>query len=60
MENAVREALSPLPDDSATLHRRFARLGIGDRHKHLIRSAVSNLPLQAGQHDAARSLGLSS
>jgi hypothetical protein len=56
-ENAVREALSPLPDDSATLHRRFARLGIGDRHKHLIRSAVSQLPLQAGQHDAARSLG---
>ncbi|MEU9370842.1 hypothetical protein AB0D71_40575 [Streptomyces avermitilis] len=56
-EIAVREALSPLPDDSATLHRRFARHGIRDFHKHLIRSTVFNLPLPNGQHDAARSLG---
>lgn len=56
-EIAVREALSPLPEDSATLHRRFARHGIRDLHKHLIRSAVFNLSLPNGQHDAARSLG---
>ncbi|MFD5030449.1 hypothetical protein ACFWM0_08505 [Streptomyces sp. NPDC058405] len=55
--NAIRDALNPLPDNSATLHRRFARLGIRDRHTHLIRSAVAGLPLPAGQWDAARSLG---
>ncbi|MET9890240.1 hypothetical protein ABZZ47_08460 [Streptomyces sp. NPDC006465] len=52
----IREALSPLPDDSATLHRRFTRLGIRDHHRHLIRFAVANLQLHAGQHDAVRSL----
>ncbi|MGW7041464.1 hypothetical protein ACWGDT_01830 [Streptomyces avermitilis] len=56
-EIAVREALSPLPDDSAALHRRFARHGIRDLHKHLIRSTILNLPLPNRQHDAARSLG---
>lgn len=56
-ETAIREALNPLPDDSATLHRRFAQLGIRDRHTYLIRSAVADLPLPTGQRDAARSLG---
>ncbi|WP_406263031.1 hypothetical protein OHT93_00315 [Streptomyces sp. NBC_00191] len=56
-KNAVREALYPLPDDSATLHRRFVQHGIQDRHRRLIRSAVAGLPLPVGQWDAARSLG---
>lgn len=57
-QNAVRDALNPLPDDSATLHRHFARLGIRDCHMHLtlIRSAVAGLPLPTEQRDAARSL----
>ncbi|MGX1544713.1 hypothetical protein [Streptomyces adustus] len=53
---AIRGALGPLPDDPATLHRRFERLGIRDRHRHLIKSAVVGLPLPAEQADAARSL----
>nr|WTB30013.1 hypothetical protein OG781_11415 [Streptomyces sp. NBC_00830] len=57
VETAVREALNPLPDDSATLHRSLARLGIQDRHRYLIRSAVADLPLPAEQRDAARALG---
>ncbi|MER5688998.1 hypothetical protein [Streptomyces sp. NPDC002205] len=56
-QSAIREALNPLPDDSATLHRRFAPLGMGRRHMHLIRSAVANLPLPDDQREAARSLG---
>ncbi|MFF9819014.1 hypothetical protein [Streptomyces sp. NPDC014006] len=55
--NAIREALSPLPDDPAVLHRRFERLGIQDRHRHLIKSTVVGLPLPAEQEDAARALG---
>ncbi|MFG2479843.1 hypothetical protein [Streptomyces fagopyri] len=55
--NAVREALLPLPGDSATLHRRFARYGIRDRHTYLIQSAVADLPIPAEQRDAARALG---
>ncbi|SEF18058.1 hypothetical protein SAMN05428954_7172 [Streptomyces sp. 2112.3] len=55
---AIREALNPLPDDPATLHRRFTRLGIRDSAMHLmlIQAAVAGLPLSAGQQDAARSL----
>ncbi|WP_330456496.1 hypothetical protein OIB37_06090 [Streptomyces sp. NBC_00820] len=56
-KSAVHAALSPLPDDSDTLRRRFERLGIQDRHRHLIRSAVAALPLPAEQVDAARTLG---
>ncbi|WP_327424548.1 hypothetical protein OG763_39855 [Streptomyces sp. NBC_01230] len=55
--SAVRDALNPLPEDSATLHRRFARLGMDRRHVHLIRSAVADLPLPADQREPARSLG---
>lgn len=55
--SAIRDALNPLPDDSATLHRRFARLGMDRRHMHLIRSAVADLPLPDDQREAARSLG---
>ncbi|MFF8785189.1 hypothetical protein [Streptomyces sp. NPDC015125] len=57
-QSAIQDALNPLPDDSATLHRHFARLGIRDCHMHLmlIRSAVAGLPLPAGQGEAARSL----
>ncbi|MDH6229109.1 hypothetical protein [Streptomyces sp. MJP52] len=55
--SAVLEAFSPLPDDPATLHRRFERLGIRDRHRHLIRSTVAGLPLPAEQAAAARTLG---
>ncbi|MEV8036886.1 hypothetical protein [Streptomyces sp. NPDC086182] len=56
-KSAVREALTPLPADPATLHRRFERLGVQERHKHLIGSAVAGLPLRAGQVDGARALG---
>ncbi|WP_433436006.1 hypothetical protein [Nonomuraea sp. CA-141351] len=56
-KSAIREALSPLPDDPATLHRRFERLGIQDRHRHLIQSTVAGLPLPAEQLDVARTLG---
>ncbi|MFI1423107.1 hypothetical protein ACH4VX_35155 [Streptomyces sp. NPDC020731] len=55
--DAVREAFSPIPDDPATLHRRFLRLGVQDRHRHLIHSTVAGLSLQTGQVDAARTLG---
>ncbi|MCZ2525939.1 hypothetical protein [Streptomyces sp. HB2AG] len=55
--NAVGEALAPLPDDPVTLHHRFVRLGIRDRHSRPVRSAVAELPLPAGQWGAARSLG---
>ncbi|MGW2822793.1 hypothetical protein ACWC24_17650 [Streptomyces sp. NPDC001443] len=54
--SAVREALSPLPDDPATLHRRFERLGVQDRDRHLIEFIVVGLPLPAEQIDAARTL----
>ncbi|MFI9048299.1 hypothetical protein [Streptomyces sp. NPDC053427] len=56
-KDAVREALDPLPDDPAGLHRNFVRLGIQDGHGHLIRFAVAGLPLPAEQREAARSLG---
>jgi hypothetical protein len=56
-KSAIREAFSPLPDEPATLHRRFERLGIQDRHRHLIRSTVAGLPLPAEQTDVARTLG---
>ncbi|MFJ9817576.1 hypothetical protein ACIRU3_20350 [Streptomyces sp. NPDC101151] len=56
-KSAVREALSPLPDDPITLQRRFERLGIQDRHIHLIRSTVAGLPLPTDQVDVARTLG---
>ncbi|WP_331743709.1 hypothetical protein OH809_44885 (plasmid) [Streptomyces sp. NBC_00873] len=56
-KSAIREALSPLPDDPTTLHRRFERLGIQDRHRHLIRSTVAGLPMPAKQVDVARTLG---
>ncbi len=56
-KSAIREAFSPLPDDPATLHGRFERLGIQDRHRHLVRSTVAELPLPAEQADAARALG---
>lgn len=53
---AIRAALAPLPGDSPTLHQRFARLGVRDRHRHLIRSAVADLPLREEQRDTARAL----
>lgn len=46
MAGVVREALNPLPEDPATLHRRFAELGVRGRHRNLIRSAVAALPLR--------------
>ncbi|MFG2532985.1 hypothetical protein [Streptomyces sp. NPDC048516] len=57
-QGAIRDALNPLPDDSATLHSRFAQLGIRDSSMHLmlIQSAVAGLPLPTEQWDAARSL----
>ncbi|MFC9325544.1 hypothetical protein [Kitasatospora sp. NPDC057015] len=55
--HAVREAFSPFPDDPATLHRRFERLGIHDRHRHLVHSTVARLPLPAERADTARTLG---
>lgn len=57
-QGAIRDALNPLPANSAALHRRFAQLGIRDSPMHLmlIQSAVAGLPLPAGQCDAARSL----
>ncbi|MFG2479895.1 hypothetical protein [Streptomyces fagopyri] len=55
--NAVREALHPLPNDSATLRRRFGQYGIHDRHTYLIQSAVADLPLPPEQREAARALG---
>ncbi|MFD7709330.1 hypothetical protein [Streptomyces sp. NPDC059786] len=56
-QSALREALTPLPGDPATLHRRFERLGIEDRDRHLIKSTVAELPLPADQVDRARALG---
>ncbi|MEU0432010.1 hypothetical protein ABZ153_10295 [Streptomyces sp. NPDC006290] len=56
-KRAVREAFSPLPVDPVTLHRRFERLGIQDRHKHLITSIVAGLPQPVEQVDVARALG---
>ncbi|QKW07921.1 hypothetical protein HUT18_17520 [Streptomyces sp. NA04227] len=55
-KEALREALSPLPDDADTLHRRFERLGIRYRHRNPIRFAVAELPLPESQFDAARRL----
>ncbi|MGW1778779.1 hypothetical protein ACWCQQ_06500 [Streptomyces sp. NPDC002143] len=52
----IPEALQPLPEDPAALHRRFAELGVRGRHRHLILSAVAALPLPAEQHAAARVL----
>ncbi|WP_405968708.1 hypothetical protein [Streptomyces sp. NBC_00015] len=56
MAGAVREALNPLPEDPATLHRRFAELGVRGRHRNLIGSAVAALPLPADEHATARAL----
>ncbi|WP_405964272.1 hypothetical protein OG713_27195 [Streptomyces sp. NBC_00723] len=56
MAGVVREALNPLPEDPATLHRRFAELGVRGRHRNLIRSAVAALPLPADEHATARAL----
>lgn len=56
-KSGVLEALSPLPDNPATLRRRFERLRIQDRHRHLITSAVTGLPLPAEEVDAALALG---
>ncbi|MFJ5546132.1 hypothetical protein [Streptomyces sp. NPDC093225] len=53
---ALGEALTPLPADPATLLRRFARLGLRDRHHRLVRYAVADLPLPAGERAAARTL----
>ncbi|MFF3565260.1 hypothetical protein ACFYXS_34975 [Streptomyces sp. NPDC002574] len=53
---AIRAALDPLPGDSATLHHLFARLGVRNRHSHLVHSTVAGLPLPAGQWTAARAL----
>ncbi|GAB7108134.1 hypothetical protein JCM4814A_64480 [Streptomyces phaeofaciens JCM 4814] len=53
---AVRSALDPLPSDPATLHRRFAELGVRDRHRTLVRRVVAELPLPDERRDAARSL----
>lgn len=52
----IREALTPLPEDPAVLHRRFAELGVRGRHRHLIHSAVAALPLPADEHATARAL----
>ncbi|MGW4890786.1 hypothetical protein ACWEQL_00740 [Kitasatospora sp. NPDC004240] len=54
--DALRQALDPLPDDSAELHRRFARLGIDLTHRRYVRSAVLALPLPDGQRAAALAL----
>ncbi|MFE7935304.1 hypothetical protein ACFU6S_42590 [Streptomyces sp. NPDC057456] len=54
--DVIREALNPLPEDSATLHRRFAELGVRGRHRHLIQSAVAALPLPSDEHATARAL----
>ncbi|MFJ9018656.1 hypothetical protein ACIRPU_01505 [Streptomyces sp. NPDC102259] len=54
--DVIREALNPLPEDSATLHRRFAELGVRGRHRRLIQSAVAALPLPSDEHATARSL----
>nr|WP_108221738.1 hypothetical protein [Streptomyces sp. 303MFCol5.2] len=56
MAGVVREALNPLPEDPATLHRRFAELGVRGRHRNLIGSAVAALPLPADEHATARVL----
>nr|WP_237550745.1 hypothetical protein [Streptomyces sp. SID8354] len=56
-KNAIQEALSPLPDAPGTLHHRFERGGIRTRHRHLIQSAVAELPVPPEEVDAARSLG---
>ncbi|WP_405768752.1 hypothetical protein OHU34_27280 [Streptomyces sp. NBC_00080] len=56
MAGVVREALNPLPEDPATLHRRFAELGVRGRHRNLIGSAVAALPLPADEHATARAL----
>ncbi|MEU9431891.1 hypothetical protein [Streptomyces sp. NPDC048252] len=56
MAGVVREALNPLPEDPATLHRRFAELGVRGRHRNLIRSAVAALPLSTDEHATVRAL----
>ncbi|MFC9249484.1 hypothetical protein ACFT7S_37190 [Streptomyces sp. NPDC057136] len=56
MAAAVQDALNPLPCDSATVHRRLERLGVRDRNVHVIRSAVSSVPLPDERREAARSL----
>ncbi|MEU6243884.1 hypothetical protein [Streptomyces sp. NPDC047024] len=55
-KSAVREALSPLPDDPATLHHRFGRLGVQDHHSRLIGPLVAGLPLPPEQTEVARTL----
>ncbi|MER7756302.1 hypothetical protein [Kitasatospora sp. NPDC097643] len=56
VRSAIEAALDPLPVDAADLHRRFVRLGLQDRHRHLVRAVVADLPLATGRWDAARAL----
>ncbi|MFE0459423.1 hypothetical protein ACFW1A_09205 [Kitasatospora sp. NPDC058965] len=53
---AVRSALTPLPADAATLHRRLAALALPNRQLWVIRSAVQALPLPEAEHAHARAL----
>lgn len=54
--STIREAFSPLPEEPSTLHRRFERLGIQDRHRHLVGSTVAGLPLPTGPVEKSESL----
>lgn len=58
LTEAVREALTPLPGDSATVHRRLAGLRVPYRYTRMIRSAVAAqpLPLPDGEREAVRAL----
>ena len=53
---AVRDALNPLPGDSAAVHRRLDRLGVRNGYVYMIQSAVTALPLPDEQREAARAL----
>lgn len=52
---AVRDALTPLPGDAATVHRRLA-LRDPHRYTNMIRLAVDALPLPDGERQAVRAL----
>ncbi|MGW4384519.1 hypothetical protein [Kitasatospora sp. NPDC004531] len=55
--HAVRAALTPLPGDAPTVHRRLARLPLSPRHLHATVTVVDQLEIDDAATAAARELG---
>ncbi|MCZ4119816.1 hypothetical protein [Streptomyces sp. H39-S7] len=54
---AIQDALTPLPGGPEELRRRFTEFGVHGHHRYMIRSAVAELTVPAGQEAPARALG---